>query len=331
MISIIIPSIRSDTVADTISAVIEQTDSDWELIISDQSKTDALNPILHHIADPRIRRVECPGRGASLARNFGVLHARGELIAFTDDDCRPRQNWLATIRDVFEDPEIWMATGSLVAPPVKLEGLYTGADYIPAERRARPSEGGGRIYSVTANAVYRRIAFEKAGPFDVCLSPGTEFFGGEEDDHGRRLEMFDPVLLQTPRLEVEHTHGIRFGFKAVWDLRRKYAISTGALAGKQTLLHGDGKRLVWYEVRLALAGLFRRSPLNTVRSVSRAYFVWKGYQQVLRNYEVNRDLFLLVPKGASLEALYEAIPALLDYRLPLGQSLSSTIEMAQGT
>lgn len=317
MISIVVPSVRSNNIADTINAIIAQTDPDWELIISDQSKTDHLVSILEDFADPRIRRVECPGRGASMARNFGIIHACSDLIAFTDDDCCPRPNWVATIRRIFEDPEIWMATGSLVAPPVKLEGLYTGADYIPAERQARPSAGGERIYSVTANAIYRRHAFERAGPFDICLSPGTEFFGGEEDDHGQRMEMFDPVLLQTPRLEVEHTHGIRSGFKAVWDLRRKYAISTGALAGKQTLIGGDGKRVVWHEIHLALGGLFRRSPLNSIRGISRACFVWKGYHQVMKRYKVHPDRRLLVPQGASLEQLYSAIPSLLDYRLPV--------------
>lgn len=317
MVSIVVPSVRSHTVSDTIAAIIGQTDPDWELIVSDQSGTDALVPVLGGFADARIRRAACPGRGASLARNFGVLHARGDVITFTDDDCRPRRDWVATIRALFRDPDLWMATGSLVAPPVKLEGFYAGADYVPAERRARPSEGGGRIYSVTANAAYRRAAFAQAGPFDVCLSPGTEFFGGEEDDHGRRMELFDPVLVQTPRLEVEHTHGLRFGFRAVWDIRRRYAVATGALAGKRTLLRGDGGRLAWHETRLALAGL-RRPPLDAARGVSRAFFVWKGYRRVLKSYRADRDRLLLVPQGESLERLYRATPALLDYRLPQG-------------
>ena len=322
VISIVVPSIRSSTVADTIAAVLEQSDPDWELIIADQSRTEALVSLLAQYADPRIRRVACPGRGAALARNFGVLHASRDLIAFTDDDCRPRRDWVAVMREIFQDPEVWMATGSLVAPPISLRGLYAGADYVPPERRARPSEQGERIYSVTANAVYRKTAFERAGPFDVCFSPGTELFGGEEDDHGCRMELFDPVLVQTPRLEVEHTHGVRFGFKAVWDLRRKYAISTGALAAKQTLLRGDGKRLAWQETKTALAGLPRRSPLTTCRSVSRAWFVWQGYYRVLRNYTVDQELRLLVPRGTSLQQVYQDIPALVDYRLPSGSSSS---------
>jgi glycosyltransferase involved in cell wall biosynthesis len=33
-------------------------------------------------------------RGPAAARNCGLQHAAGELVAFTDDDCRPRSDWL---------------------------------------------------------------------------------------------------------------------------------------------------------------------------------------------------------------------------------------------
>ena len=318
MISVVIPSVRSSTIADAIAAVQRQTDREWELIISDQSGTDALLPLLEQFGDGRIRRLACPGRGASLARNFGVVAAKYELIAFTDDDCRPREDWIATIRRLFaEDPDLWMATGSLVAPPGGVVGkLQAGAGYVPELRRARPSAGQARIYSVTANAAYRRAVFEKAGPFDVCLSPGTEFFGGEEDDHGRRMELFDPVLLQTPLLEVEHTHGVRSGLKAVWDLSRKYAYSEGAVAGKQTLLSEDGDLLVREQISRAYRGSFGRSPVAALRSFIRAYFIRRGYARVLEHYRVDQELRLLVPLGTSLPQLYAAVPTLLDYCLP---------------
>lgn len=316
MISIIIPSVRSNTVVDTITAIIAQSDTDWELIISDQSGNDGLLPVLEGFADPRIRRLKCPGRGAALARDFGLVHASGSIIAFTDDDCRPRKDWIATIRRLFdEDPDLWMATGSLTSPTGEMKGVFFGV-YISPERRARPSEGGGHIYSVTANAAYRRIAFEKAGPFDICFSPGTQLNGGEEDDHGQRMELFDPVFRQTPLLEVEHTHGMRLGVKAVWGLKRKYSISVGALAAKRTLLHGDGAQFVRQEVRLAVANVFRQSPMGTLRSAFRAYFIRQGYYYVLKNYQVDKALRLLVPRGADIHQLYAPVADLLNYCLP---------------
>ena len=70
MISIVVPSVRNSMVTDPLTAIIAQTDTDWELTISDQSKTNVLVSVLNDLADPRIRRVECPGHGAALARNF---------------------------------------------------------------------------------------------------------------------------------------------------------------------------------------------------------------------------------------------------------------------
>lgn len=120
MISVVVPSVRSDTVTDTIAAILEQTD-----------------PILDQSADPRIRRVVCPGRGASPARNFGVLHAGGDLIAFTDDDCRPRQDWIAAIREIFQDPQIWMATGSLVRAGFAWQGYFRVLKNYTADQELR--------------------------------------------------------------------------------------------------------------------------------------------------------------------------------------------------
>lgn len=323
LISVIVPSVRHATVGATVAAIQAQTDANWELIVSDQSGSpdgDALDALLTRTGDPRIRRIRCPGRGAALARNVGILHARGDLLAFTDDDCRPTPDWLATIRTLFQgDPDLWMATGSIVPPPgLPRRGAYVCPGYVPEERRARPSEGGPRIHSVTANAAYRRAAFLLAGPFDVCLSPGTEFCGGEEDDHGQRMELFDPVLLATPRLVVEHTYGVRRGARAAWGIKRNYAVSVGGVAGKRTLLREtSGRAALMTEFRAALSTLLRRPPA-AIRSLPRAYYIWSGYRRLLAGYTVDPEKRLLIPRGAALDTLYAPIQPLLDYHLPAG-------------
>lgn len=317
MISIVIPSVRSNTINDTIAAIVAQTDRDWELIVSDQSGNDSLIAHIEKWGDSRIQRVCCPGRGASMARNFGILHTQSDLIAFTDDDCCPRPNWIATIRSLFaEEPDLWMATGSIVPPPVMPPPPCVCPGHVPEERRARPSEGKAIIYSVTANAIYRREAFEKAGPFDICLSPGTEFYGGEEADHGTRMDLFDPVLLQTPRLEVEHTHGVRVGAKAAWNIKRNYAVSIGGVAGKQEQLKGmrtGGLKVAWQN---ALADAGRRSPQEAIRAIVRATYIYQGYRRLMEGYTVDRRLQLLVPHGKNLQDLYKPIAPLLNYQLP---------------
>jgi glycosyltransferase involved in cell wall biosynthesis len=77
-----------------IESVIAQTWSDWELIIIDDASTDATPDMIARYAegDVRIRslRVDSAG-GAASARNRGIAAARGDYIAFIDDD----DEWLA--------------------------------------------------------------------------------------------------------------------------------------------------------------------------------------------------------------------------------------------
>ncbi|MBI2955066.1 MAG: glycosyltransferase family 2 protein [Chloroflexi bacterium] len=53
--------------------------------------------------------------GLDIARNRGVLEARGEVVAFTDDDCIVDESWLAAILSHYDDPEVACVTG-LIAP-----------------------------------------------------------------------------------------------------------------------------------------------------------------------------------------------------------------------
>ncbi len=54
----------------------------------------------------RLTYVHTDVRGAVPARNAGADLAVGEVIAFTDDDCEPGQDWLASARPLFDDPGV---------------------------------------------------------------------------------------------------------------------------------------------------------------------------------------------------------------------------------
>ena len=53
------------------------------------------------------------GRAAS-ARNFGAQHARGDILAFTDDDCRPTPQWLKKLAQSFHDVPAELVGGRTV-------------------------------------------------------------------------------------------------------------------------------------------------------------------------------------------------------------------------
>ena len=65
---------------------------DYEVIVVDDGSTDATGEIAGSF--PSVKYVRQENRGLSAARNAGIAAASGEIVAFTDDDCRADEQWL---------------------------------------------------------------------------------------------------------------------------------------------------------------------------------------------------------------------------------------------
>jgi glycosyltransferase involved in cell wall biosynthesis len=94
--SIITPTYnRAHMLSKTIESVLEQTFTDWELIIVDDGSTDHTKELVDRFIqkDPRINYVYQENAERSAARNNGIRNAKGEYICFLDsDDLYEEQN-----------------------------------------------------------------------------------------------------------------------------------------------------------------------------------------------------------------------------------------------
>ena len=118
LISIILPTIRTSTVAHAIEAILRQTDGNWELIVVPQGDDKALIQLLdaYCVRDPRVRYVHTPKKNLSHGRNVGMPATRGDIIAFTDDDCEVAPDWIAGMREIYaQNPDISYLGGEVVA------------------------------------------------------------------------------------------------------------------------------------------------------------------------------------------------------------------------
>ena len=85
--SIIIPADNAQTtILETIRSVQKQTFSDWEIVLINDGSTDGTLNILNQIEDERLRVFSYENAGAYVARNRGIAHATGEIIAFLNAD-----------------------------------------------------------------------------------------------------------------------------------------------------------------------------------------------------------------------------------------------------
>ena len=89
MISIIIPAYNAaDYLAQTIESVLNQTYSDFELILIDDGSTDRTREIIkdYQCKDARIKYFYKENGGVSSARNLGLQKATGDFVSFLDSD-----------------------------------------------------------------------------------------------------------------------------------------------------------------------------------------------------------------------------------------------------
>lgn len=87
MFSVVIPLYnKRDCIQKTIGCVLAQTFGDYEIIVVDDGSTDGSLEIVKAIADEKVKVFTQPNKGVSAARNTGISHASGEIIAFLDAD-----------------------------------------------------------------------------------------------------------------------------------------------------------------------------------------------------------------------------------------------------
>lgn len=87
LVSIIMPTFnRANIIGQAIQSALDQTYSNWELLVCDDASDDETQQAVAAFRDERIRYTLLPKGGAAAARNAGLRMARGEVIAYLDSD-----------------------------------------------------------------------------------------------------------------------------------------------------------------------------------------------------------------------------------------------------
>ncbi len=240
-------------------AVLANTGVDFELVVVDQSTNPNAAAQVQRCAesDARVHYVHDEGTGAARARNIGIRHTQGDIIVFTDDDCEPAEDWLATIsRSLNEDAEAGLAFGTVTpAAHDPRDGYIVG--FTPRRRlRLRGRLAKLRDAGISANVAIRRTALEATGGFDEMLGPGGYFPCAEDYDLTYRVLSRGYAVLHVPEARTVH-HGLRDWQSGSGLIQRTY-VAIGAAYMKHIRMHDPiGVLLLLQEVYRAVANIAR--------------------------------------------------------------------------
>ncbi len=115
-VSVVIPAYNSmKYLPETLESVLQQTFTDFEVLIINDGSSDNIVQWVSGLVDPRVKLICQENQGLSAARNTGIAHAQADYIAFVDaDDLWAPTKLEKQVRCLNADPEVglvhaWMA------------------------------------------------------------------------------------------------------------------------------------------------------------------------------------------------------------------------------
>lgn len=196
-----------------------------------------------------------PHAGPATARNTAAARARGEVLAFTDDDCAPASDWLTHLALRFAQDK-HLAVGGRTINALPNDPYAAASQLIMDVVYAYYNADGSRVRFVASN----NVAFPKDGFHAVGGFDSTFPLAAEDRDLCDRWVQHGFRIVYAPEVTVRHAH--RMGLRGY--SRQHFSYGRGAYRFQRArLARGSGsvvKELGFYR---SLPGLVRRSLAKT--------------------------------------------------------------------
>jgi len=199
----------------SLAAMSVPADLRWELIVIDNNSKDDTRAVVEDLAKTSglpVKYIFEANQGLCHARNAGIKAARGEIIAFTDDDVTVDSYWLGHLKHIFDQFDCIGVAGKIVpvwtckkppwlesdGPTPLMSGVILSFDLGEELRDINTPSFG-------ANMAFRKIAFEKYGLFRTDLDrSGNSLLSGGDTEFGRRLLQGQERLIYVPQAIIYH-------------------------------------------------------------------------------------------------------------------------------
>ncbi|TXE17098.1 glycosyltransferase family 2 protein [Psychroserpens burtonensis] len=179
-VSIVIPTLNRYTYLQDVLKDLEQQDyKNFEVIVVDQS--DPFNGLFYNDFELDIRLIKQEEKALWLARNTAIRHAKGEIIALSEDDVRIQSNWLSEHLKCLDYFKVQVSAGV----------FYPEGQQLPKER----SFFAVASQFATGNAMFYRSICETVGLFDRQFEKQRMGDG----EFGLRLYLADIKSISNPK------------------------------------------------------------------------------------------------------------------------------------
>jgi glycosyltransferase involved in cell wall biosynthesis len=199
---------RAHSLGGTLTSLIAQsTKHSWEALLVDNASTDNTAEVIRAAAesDPHLRYLSVTRIGLGAARDAAWRQARGQIIAFTDDDCYLEADYIDRLVEAWADYPDAGAIGGRIRlhdpddAPITIDERNL-AEVYPARAFLK----AGALHG--ANLTFWREVLETTGGFDPELGAGTQF-PCEDIDAVAALVWAGYPARYDPRFQVSHHHG----------------------------------------------------------------------------------------------------------------------------
>lgn len=178
-ISLIMPTLnRFDEIDLLLKSLESQTYKKFELIVVDQNKSDKVKSIVDKYTEKiNIKYIKSYKKGLSYNRNIGIENAKGQIIAFPDDDCEYESNILQTVVDFFENNREYKIFSCKTMDKNKVDAFKKMADGVCDITSTNVLD------TITSITFFVNFEDKNYTLFDEKLGVGGEFGSGEEIDY----------------------------------------------------------------------------------------------------------------------------------------------------
>ena len=285
---------------ESIAASILPNAVEWEVLVVDNNSSDQTREVVEEFCQRypgRFRYRLEPQQGLSNARNSGVLEARGDILAFVDDDVTVEASWLQNLTAILHDNR-WAGAGGRIrieqqfSTPrwLRLDGPFSMGGPLAASFDLGDTPGELDQPPYGTNMAFRKNMFEKYGGFRTDLGRcGKSLIGKEDTEFGERLMAAGEHLWYAPSSVVYHP-------VLEERLTKEYFLAWWFGCGRAAIRERGSRPSRWGIPRyyfsvgmLALTTLRWISTLSPPKRFFRKCLVWLYAGKVVENYRQSRN------------------------------------------